>query len=152
MILGVLAMFMTFSTSVLAGDGSLTVNATVLTSASVTQNTALNFGTFALTDDSSAGTVDTTGAATSNVDQMSAPTAGVVDISGTASTVVNISVTNATLAGPGADMIATLTVPSATVTTDGSGAATSNVNGTLAVAAGQAPGSYTGTASVIVAY
>jgi hypothetical protein len=149
--LGLVAMFMSFSTSVLAYDAIINVDATVVTSLNATVTTHINFGTFGLIDDLSGGTVDTSGT-TSNVEVFTAGTPGLVTIAGAASTLINISVTNATLTGPGTDMTATLSVPSATVTTDAGGAATSAVNGSLAVAAGQTPGSYTGTATVTVSY
>jgi hypothetical protein len=150
--LGLVAVFMLFSTSLYAGTGSLSVSATVIVSASVTQNTALSFGSFALTDNTVAGEVDTAGPDT-NIDVFTASTVGVVDIAGAASETVNISVSTPVTLSDGANtMSAALSVPSATVVLDGSGAATSNVNGVLTVGIGQAPGSYTGSATVTVNY
>jgi len=151
LLLGAITMFLMFATPAYAYDATINVDATVVTSLSATVTTDLSFGSFGLIDNGSAGTVNTAGSNT-NIDELVAPTVGVVSISGAASTLVNITVANATLTGPGTDMTATLSVPSATVTTDGSGAATSNVNGSLAVPAGQTPGSYTGTALVQVNY
>lgn len=134
---------------------SLTVDATVIASLTVTQTTALNFGTFALTDPGSVGTRTTTGGDT-NIYQVGAPTSGLVTINGPANQLVNVSVSAATLSDTGgnggADMTATLTVPSATVTLDGSGSGTSAVNGSLAVGINQTPSTYSGTATVTVDY
>jgi hypothetical protein len=149
--LGLVAMFMSFSTSVLAYDASISVDATVVQSLQANVTTDLSFGSFGLVDNGSAGTVDTAGSNT-NIDEIVAPTVGVVTIAGAASTAVNVSVTNATLSGAGDDMTATLSVSDTNPTLDGSGAATVNVNGSLAVAAGQAAGSYTGSATVTVNY
>lgn len=151
LILGLVAMFMSFSTSVLAFDATVNVDATVITSLSATVTTDLSFGSFGLIDNGLAGTVDTAGANT-NIDELTAPTVGVVGIAGAASTPVNVSITNATLTGAGTDMAATLSVSNTNPVLDVTGAATINVNGSLAVNAGQTAGSYTGTATVTVNY
>jgi hypothetical protein len=152
-VLSVLAMFMVFSNNAFAGSGSLSVSATVVASAAVTQNTALSFGSFALTDSGSPGTLDTNGA-DSNIDEMIAPTTGVVDISGAANETVNISVdASVTLSDGGLNsMTASLSVPAPTVLLDSNGAGTSNVNGVLTISSGQATGTYTGSATVTVNY
>jgi hypothetical protein len=73
--LGLVAMFMSFSTSVLAYDAIINVDATVVTSLNATVTTHINFGTFGLIDDLSGGTVDTSGT-TSNVEVFTAGTPG----------------------------------------------------------------------------
>lgn len=152
-ILFIFSLLVFLSSNTFAGTGSLSVNATVISSASVTEATALDFGSFALTDSGATGTRLTSSysGSESNIDEMVAPTSGVVNISGAASTVIYISVGGATLTGPGSDMTAVFSAP-ASVTTNASGAATATIEGSLSVNASQTAGSYSGTATVTVNY
>jgi len=150
-----LSVLLLLPTDKFAATTSLTANAEVVASLSVIQTTALDFGTFALINSATTGTRVTNGADT-NIDEMVAVTAGLVTLAGGPNLLVNISVGNASLTDTGGNggtaMTATLSVPSATVTLDGTGAGTSTVNGSLAVGALQTVSTYSGTATVTVNY
>ena len=150
-----LSVLLLLPTDKFAATTSLTANAEVVASLSVIQTTALDFGTFALINSATTGTRVTNGADT-NIDEMVAVTAGLVTLAGGPNLLVNISVGNASLTDTGGNggtaMTATLSVPSATVTLDGTGAGTSAVNGSLAVGALQTVSTYSGTATVTVNY
>ncbi len=120
----------------------------------ISETTALNHGT--VTASGSLGTVDITTAGARSV------TGGVAELGGTVSQGI-FAVTGETntaftttmdatssLSGPGTAMIATLSNDAPSNLSSGS--ATINVGSSLAVAASQTPGAYTGTFSITVNY
>lgn len=151
-----LAGFGAFSTSSMAATATGTASATVLTPITVSANTAqLNFGTFA---GNTAGTVDI------DAGGVRTKSGGVVLATGGTASAASFAVTGSgsatfavTYTGPftvtsgSNSMTYTLTTPPATGTLSG-GTATIVFGASLAVAAGQAAGTYTGSYAVNVEY
>ena len=137
---------------------SATANARVVTPITVTQTTALQFGSF--TSSGVLGTITQAGVVTGGVTAVTGGAtraAGVFAVAGettAASTPYTFTFpTTASLANGANTMTATLSLASGTATrTLTNGAETVTVNGSLAVAANQAAGAYTGTYIVTVAY
>jgi len=144
-----------------AATDQATVNAQILEALTVTVNAganALNFG--AIAESGAGGTV------TVAVNNTQTCSAGLVcdgltavptfDVQGVANKIVNVSFVNATeqLAGPGGAtmQVGSFTSSASQLTLNGLGQNNFQVGGTLAVAAGQTPGVYTGNVTVAVVY
>ena len=120
----------------------------------VSESTPLDHGT--VTASGSLGTVTISSAGTRGVtggvaELGGSPSQGIFAVTGEANSAFTTTVSaSSTLTGAGADMVATLTknVP-ANLTT---GSATLNVSSSLAVAASQVAGAYSGTYTVTVNY
>lgn len=144
-----------------ADSTSATASATVAAPITVAKTTDLLFGTIAPT--ASAGTITMTNAGAISADANTELLGGTTSaasfaVDGEASTAFSATVdASATLAGSGTaagqSMTVTLTndVPGSP-TLDGSGDATINVGGGLAVGANQVAGPYSGTFNVTVSY
>lgn len=132
---------------------SVFVGATVIKPLALTQTTPLFFGTFSA--GTTAGTVDHFGQTTGGVVYQSGAQPGVFHITGEPN--INVNITSSTTAlltntaNPAQTMTATIAVPPATVLT-GAGDQDFNSTGSLAVAANQPSGSYTGAYTVTVSY
>jgi len=132
-----------------------TANARVVTPLSVAATTALQFGNFAAS--ATAGTISQAGAVTGGVTAItSTRTAGVFTVTGEASASTPYTFTlpaNVSLTSGANSMTATLSLASGTsARTLTSGTDTVTVNGSLAVAANQVAGAYTGTYTITANY
>ena len=144
------------ATGAFAATTSANASATIVAPVTITQNTALNFGTIA-PDATNPGTVaiNALGAQTcATVSCLGGGAAGAFTLAGLPAATVSISTAASTsLTGPGAAMSVNGLAPSAaSATLGGTGAATFTVTGTLTVNANQLPGSYTGTYNVTANY
>jgi hypothetical protein len=142
-----------------------TATATVITPIAITAGNDLRFGSFSV-DATNGGTVSiaANGARTataSNIDLVTSTIgAATFSITGQASATYAYTVANATLSNgtPADDMVATLQGSSTSTSNGASGALTGGgtdtitVFGSLAVAAGQTEGAYSGDFDVTVAY
>lgn len=144
------------ASAALATDQTGNASAQIQQAISITEDTAMDFGTLAV--DGSGGTVTISAAgAVSGPGGYSfsgSPAAGTFTASGDTSTAVTISFTDGSLTGPGTAMTLNNFTHDAggTPTTDGSGDLTFNVGADLVVNAAQASGAYSGTYTVTVNY
>lgn len=144
------------ASSAFATDQTGNASAQIQQAISITEDTAMDFGTVAV--DGSGGTVTISAAgAVSGPGGYSfsgSPAAGTFTASGDASTAVTISFTDGSLTGPGTAMTLNNFTHDAggTPTTDGTGDLTFNVGADLVVNAAQASGAYSGTYTVTVNY
>lgn len=131
-------------------------SATIQQAISITENTAMDFGTIGIDGTGGTVTVSTAGAVSGpgGYAFSGSPAAGNFTASGDASTAVTISFTAGTLTGPGAAMTLNNFSHDAgvTPTTNGSGDLTFNVGADLVVNVAQASGAYSGTYTVTVNY
>ena len=152
-----------FSGTAQAASDTATATATVVEVMGCTKGVDMLFGSFALDDNTSTGTVDTAGVAgDSNVFRTSGTTvqAATFDVTGAASETYTISVSAVNLTGSGDTMTLTPAASAASVsgtvtnpTLSTSGTDVITVNGVLTVNAGQAAAAdYTGSVTVIVNY
>jgi hypothetical protein len=157
--LSAIALAISSISSAQAATTSGTANARVVTPIAISQTTPLEFGSFS--SSASLGTITQAGVVTGGVTAISGGatrTAGVFAVTGEAAagtTPYTFTLpANVTLNSGGNSMVATLSFASGTSsrTLNSSGSDTVNVNGSLAVAANQAAGAYTGTYSVTVNY
>jgi spore coat protein U-like protein len=145
-----------------AADASATAAATIEAPIGISKTSDLEFGAIAPTSSAGTVTVTTAGARSgdANVSLLSGdtPSAATFSVSGAANAAYSVTVPgSATLSAQGssggADMTATLSDDApVSPALDGSGAATINVGGALAVGADQAADTYSGTFTVTVAY
>ncbi len=153
----VAATLMSLSASAQSDTATGTSNATVITPISVSAGNDLEFGSFAV-DGSTAGTITQAGATTGGVTAASGGTtrsAATFSVSGNGSTPYTFTLPSTATLSDGAshNMTATLSFASGNASrTLSSGAETVTINGSLAVAANQTVGSYTGTYDVTVSY
>lgn len=159
------ALFLGFSVNAMAqntANANASASATIVSPLSISKTRDLNFGTI-VANSENAGTVtlattsDATSSATTGVTMAPGSTSNtaVFAISGDANRTFNITMpATVTLAGPGiATMDITLTKNlSATNNALTGGTSTLYVGGSLAVAANQAAGAYTGEFNVAIAY
>ncbi len=125
-------------------------SATVIGPLSVTQQTAMNFGSFS--SSATAGTINSFGAVTGGVTAISLGSPAIFNATGNPNSSFFITGSpTATLTNGANSMIATLTMPASSAF-DNTGARIFNVTGVLAVAANQVAGTYTGTYTVNVNY
>ena len=146
------------SSNALAATAVGTANARVVTPISVTAGTALEFGSFA--SSASTGTITQAGVVTGGVTAVTGGAtraAGTFTVNGEAVNGTSYTFTlpaTATLTSGANNMTATLSLAAGTAsrTLNASGVDAVSVNGSLAVAASQAAGAYTGTYTVTVNY
>ena len=156
------AVMIGFSTSSFAqATATASASATIITPISITKTIDLNFGNVAVSA-TTGGTVilDPTGSRTTGGGGVTLPaTTGTVaaasfDVAGAASFTYAITLPTSTVtisSGSNSMNVTTFTsLPSATGTLSSGGTQTLTVGATLAVAAGQAPGSYTNTTAIPV--
>ncbi|GAB4363270.1 MAG: hypothetical protein Kow00114_19240 [Kiloniellaceae bacterium] len=150
--LGVAAM----ASSAFATDQTGNASAQIQQAISITEDTAMDFGTIAVDGSSGTVTISAAGAVSGPAGYTfsGSPAAGTFTASGDASTAVTISFTAGSLTGPGAAMTLNNFTHDAggTPTTDGTGDLTFNVGADLGVNALQASGAYSGTYTVTVNY
>jgi Mat/Ecp fimbriae major subunit len=141
------------STHSFAASTTGTADATVIPDLSITQQTALNFGSFA--PGSTGGHVTVGSGGTSmdgSVQKITDGTRGVFKVQGGASTTYTIAVpSSVTLSSGSNNMTAALSAPTSG-SIDNTGNGYFNVDGVLTVAANQAAGAYTGQYTVTVNY
>ena len=144
------------SGSALATDQTGNASAQIETQITITEDTAMDFGTIAVDGSGGTVTISAAGAVTGPgaYSFSGSPAAGTFTASGDASTAVTITFTNGSLTGPGTAMTLNNFTHDAggTPTTNGSGDLTFNVGADLVVNAAQASGAYTGTYTVSVNY
>jgi hypothetical protein len=140
----------------LAADQTGNASAAIQQAISITEDTAMDFGTIAVDGSGGTVTIDSAGSVTGPAGYTftGSPAAGTFTASGDASTAVTISFTAGSLTGPGTAMTLNNFTHDAggTPTTDGVGDLTFNVGGDLVVNAAQASGAYSGTYTVTVNY
>lgn len=150
--LGVAAM----ASSALATDQTGNASAQIQQAISITEDTAMDFGTVAVDGSGGTVTISAAGAVSGPAGYTfsGSPAAGTFTASGDASTAVTISFTNGSLTGPGDAMTLNNFTHDAggTPSTDGTGDLTFNVGADLVVNAAQASGAYSGTYTVTVNY
>ncbi len=139
-----------------ATDQTGNASAQIQQAISITEDTAMDFGTVAVDGSGGTVTISTAGAVTGPAGYTfsGSPAAGTFTASGDTSTAVTISFTAGSLTGPGTAMTLNNFTHDAggTPTTDGAGDLTFNVGGDLVVNAAQASGAYSGTYTVTVNY
>ena len=139
-----------------ATDQTGNASAQIQQAISITEDTAMDFGTVAVDGSGGTVTISTAGAVTGpgGYTFSGSPAAGTFTASGDASTAVTISFTAGSLTGPGTAMTLNNFTHDAggSPTTDGTGDLTFNVGGDLVVNAAQASGAYSGTYTVTVNY
>ncbi|GAB4395081.1 MAG: hypothetical protein Tsb0032_26170 [Kiloniellaceae bacterium] len=139
-----------------ATDQTGNASAQIQQAISITEDTAMDFGTVAVDGSGGTVTISTAGAVSGPAGYTfsGSPAAGTFTASGDASTAVTISFTAGSLTGPGTAMALNNFTHDAggSPTTDGTGDLTFNVGGDLVVNAAQASGSYSGTYTVTVNY
>ena len=147
----------TIASSANAASVSGTANARVVTPIAISQTKALEFGSFA--SSASSGTITQAGTFTGGVTAVSGGatrSAGIFSVTGEAvSTPYTFTLpATATLTSGANTMTATLSLASGTSsrTLNASGADLVSANGSLAVSANQAAGTYAGTYTVTVNY
>lgn len=139
-----------------ATDETGNASAQIQQAISITEDTAMDFGTVAVDGSGGTVTISAAGAVSGPAGYTfsGAPAAGTFTASGDASTAVTISFTDGSLTGSGDAMTLDNFTHDAggTPATDGSGDLTFNVGGDLVVNAAQASGAYSGTYTVTVNY
>ena len=141
------------SSAAIAASINGNASATVLTPITVTQNTALSFGTLAANAAGSV-TISTAGGRTFSgvVVTPGGFAAGAFGITGSTGATFAITLGTPTALASGGNSMAFTVASSAATGTIALGVANFTVGGTLTVAAGQAAGSYIGTYPVTVEY
>jgi hypothetical protein len=147
----VLAASALFANAAIAATATGTATATVLGSLTISQTQALSFGSFS--SSATPGTVNHFGQTTGGVTHSgSGAQFGSFAVTGTPNTNYSIVIpATVTLTSGANSMTATLN-PLTQSATNASGQGFINTTGTLAVAANQASGTYTGTYNVTVNY
>ena len=125
-------------------------SATVIGPLSITQTTPLNFGSFS--SGATSGTINSFGSTTGGVTSLALGSPAIFNVTGNPNTNFSITGPASVVLSSGLNtMTATLTVPTGS-SLDTAGNRAFNVIGTLAVAANQATGTYTGSYNVSVNY
>jgi hypothetical protein len=157
-------MVASFSTSLMAQTENTAVGAKILTAMTITETSAMHFGTMTVPTGATtvilatAGTVTVGSGATTLLAQAPASTSAAYDITGDINATYAITIdasTTITNGTPAEDMTVNNFVCSyagLTSTLDGVGADNFTVGATLNLAAAQPAGTYTGTFDVTVAY
>ncbi|MGF1593488.1 MAG: DUF4402 domain-containing protein [Kiloniellaceae bacterium] len=144
------------SSAAFAEDETGNASAEIQQAISITEDTAMDFGTIAVDGSGGTVTIDSTGDVTGPAGYTftGSPAAGTFTASGDASTAVTIGFTAGSLTGPGAAMTLNNFTHDAggTPALDGTGDLTFNVGADLVVNAAQVSGSYSGTYTVTVNY
>jgi hypothetical protein len=139
-----------------ATDQTGNASAQIQQAISITEDTAMDFGTIAVDTSGGTVTIDSAGSVSGPAGYTfsGSPAAGTFTASGDASTAVTISFTAGSLTGPGTAMTLNNFTHDAggSPATDGTGDLTFNVGADLAVNASQASGAYSGTYTVTVNY
>lgn len=140
------------ATAAHAATATGTASATVLGSLTISQTTPLSFGSFS--SSATAGTVNHFGQTTGGVSHSgSGAQFGSFTVNGTPNTNFNIVMPSTVTLSSGANtMVATFSPVYTQSATNASGTGVINITGTLAVAANQPSGSYTGNYNMTVNY
>lgn len=141
-----------------AASASGSASATIATPVSISETTALSFGTI-LADDTASSTIVVSSAGARSVGSGSAQLLGgtvsnaAFSVSGESGATYTISYTAGSLTGPGTAMaVDTFTDDTSSTGTLTGGSDTFNVGATLTVGANQTAGSYSGSYTVTVNY
>lgn len=144
------------ASSAFATDATGNASAQIEQAISITEDTAMTFGTVGIDGTGGTVTISTAGAVSGPAGYAfsGSPAAGTFTASGDASTAVTISFTPGSLTGPGAAMTLNnfTNDAGASPATNGTGDLTFNVGADLVVNAAQASGAYSGTYTVTVNY